>query len=86
MDIWKRMDFRKPYRTLSRKKPIESSTPTKLVKVLSALDLTALGIGSTLGVGIYVLAGYLCSIFLQVFILFLEISVKFETKMHKLNK
>lgn len=42
---------------MSRKKPIENSTPTKLAKVLSAFDLTALGIGSTLGVGIYVLAG-----------------------------
>lgn len=45
------------YQILSRKKPIENSTPTKLAKVLSAFDLTALGIGSTLGVGIYVLAG-----------------------------
>lgn len=45
------------YETLSRKKPMENSSPTKLAKVLSALDLTALGIGSTLGVGIYVIAG-----------------------------
>lgn len=45
------------YSTLTRKKPIEDSSPTKLAKVLSALDLTALGIGSTLGVGVYVLAG-----------------------------
>lgn len=45
------------YQILSRKKPIENSSPTKLAKVLSGLDLTALGIGSTLGVGIYVLAG-----------------------------
>lgn len=45
------------YQILSRKKPIDCSAPTKLAKVLSAFDLTALGIGSTLGVGIYVLAG-----------------------------
>lgn len=45
------------YQTLSRKKPIDNSSPTQLAKVLSAFDLTALGIGSTLGVGIYVLAG-----------------------------
>lgn len=45
------------YETLSRKKPICDSSPTKLAKVLSAFDLTALGIGSTLGVGVYVLAG-----------------------------
>ncbi|XP_055311081.1 cationic amino acid transporter 2 [Sitodiplosis mosellana] len=45
------------YSTLTRKKPISDSSPTKLAKVLSALDLTALGIGSTLGVGVYVLAG-----------------------------
>ncbi|XP_031635114.1 high affinity cationic amino acid transporter 1-like [Contarinia nasturtii] len=45
------------FETLSRKKPISDSSPTQLAKVLSALDLTLLGIGSTLGVGVYVLAG-----------------------------
>ncbi|KAH8379409.1 hypothetical protein KR009_004702 [Drosophila setifemur] len=45
------------YRVLTRKKPLEDSNESKLAKVLSAFDLTALGIGSTLGVGVYVLAG-----------------------------
>lgn len=50
------MKARQIYTTLSRKKPMTEST-TKLAKVLTTIDLTALGIGATLGVGIYVLAG-----------------------------
>lgn len=47
------------YRTLARKKHFSDSTgdATGLAKVLTTIDLTALGVGSTLGVGIYVLAG-----------------------------
>lgn len=45
------------YSVLARKKPFSDSEPSKLAKVLTTLDLTALGVGSTLGVGIYVLAG-----------------------------
>ncbi|XP_073835999.1 cationic amino acid transporter 2 isoform X2 [Musca autumnalis] len=55
--------FRSIYETLTRKKPIEDSTESKLAKVLSAFDLTTLGIGSTLGVGVYVLAGQVSKIY-----------------------
>ncbi|XP_050504882.1 cationic amino acid transporter 2-like isoform X2 [Diabrotica virgifera virgifera] len=44
-------------RVLTRKKVIKGDSDSKLAKVLTTFDLTALGVGSTLGVGVYVLAG-----------------------------
>lgn len=47
------------WRVLSRRKVLDNSSIEKspLARVLTIGDLTALGVGSTLGVGVYVLAG-----------------------------
>jgi len=50
----------KLYETLGRKKTFSEeieSGKQKLNRVLNVFDLTALGIGATLGSGVYVLAG-----------------------------
>ncbi|XP_043485861.1 cationic amino acid transporter 2 [Polistes fuscatus] len=53
----KSWNLRSLYKAFIRKKRINVSTDSKLERCLSTLDLTALGIGSTLGVGVYVMAG-----------------------------
>lgn len=48
------------WRVLTRKKVLDpvSVEETRLSRVLNTFDLTALGVGSTLGVGVYVIAGH----------------------------
>lgn len=45
------------WKALTRKKITDVNDVSKLNRVLNLFDLTALGIGSTLGLGVYVLAG-----------------------------
>lgn len=44
---------------LTRRKPMDISdeAPTDLDRCLNTLDLTAMGVGATLGFGLYVLSG-----------------------------
>lgn len=49
--------LKKLWKTLTKKKHFVSSESSKLARVLNLFDLTALGVGSTLGLGVYVLAG-----------------------------
>lgn len=53
----KTMGLRTLIHKFSRRKILDQSEQTELKRVLSTVDLTLLGIGSTLGIGIYVLAG-----------------------------
>lgn len=45
------------WHALTRKKRNDTDEVSKLNRVLNLFDLTALGVGSTLGLGVYVLAG-----------------------------
>lgn len=51
MTLWKALIRRKRYGDA------DESNDSKLARVLTLFDLTALGVGSTLGLGVYVLAG-----------------------------
>lgn len=50
-------DFNSLWSALTRKKQNNLNEDSKLNRVLNLFDLTALGVGSTLGLGVYVLAG-----------------------------
>lgn len=51
MTLWKALIRRKRYGSA------DDNSESKLARVLTLFDLTALGVGSTLGLGVYVLAG-----------------------------
>jgi amino acid transporter len=51
INYWNIMTRRKPM-------PMSESDDSKLGRVFSTFDLTALGVSATLGVGVYVLAGH----------------------------
>ncbi|KAF8795767.1 Cationic amino acid transporter 2 like protein [Argiope bruennichi] len=57
------MSLNSMYKAFTRRKfiPDESLTKTELDRCLSTFDLTFLGVGSTLGLGIYILVGQIAS-------------------------
>ncbi|KAL3317329.1 hypothetical protein Ciccas_004023 [Cichlidogyrus casuarinus] len=55
---WNKQYLQRLVKAFARKKRIDSSGQTRLSRSLNVHNLTILGIGSTLGAGIYVSAGY----------------------------